>query len=253
MVEANRNIAPKRWVLLGEYFQQLLDEGLSPHAAEQAIRREGQQQQFDYRCRSEAGRQVNAPANLWIAGSFDFATSWATVPRIPDPLAPLIAEAARRVRSVEASVERALGLRGVAQKEDSSSREILRRPDSRRLFVEVFVEARSVAPIQEQADTERNTGVEVDPFRTGTQGRPPASHHVVHEFEQRLQADVVKPKRGELNKCARDLHDWWEEARNTFNPPGPPLSVPTIENAIRERWRQALDAARINPRNNPRN
>jgi hypothetical protein len=246
VAKAGNNI--KQWLLIGEYYDQKVADGLSPHAAEQAIRREGQQQQFDYRCRSEAGRQVNAPANLWIAGTFDFATSWATVPRIPDPWAPLIAEEIRRTQSVQAAYARY-----VAGGEGSGFREIPRRQDSRRLFVEVFVEARSVAPIQEQADTERNTGVEVDPFRTGTQGRPPASHHVVHEFEQRLQADVVKPKWGELNKCARDLHDWWEEARNTFNPPGPPLSVPTIENAIRERWRQALDAARINPRNNPRN
>jgi hypothetical protein len=126
MAQAGDNI--KQWLLIGEYYDQKVADGLSPHAAEQAVRREGHQRQLDYRCRNEAGRQVDAPRNLWIAGSFDFTTSWVAVPVVPDPLAPLIAEAARRVQNAQAVVERALGLRGVAQGEGSGFRECRTEP-----------------------------------------------------------------------------------------------------------------------------
>ena len=152
MAQAGDNI--RQWRLIGEYYDQKVADGLSPHGAEQAIRREGHQQQFDYRCRNEAGCQVDAPDNLWIAGRFDFATSWVTVANVPDPLAPLMAQAARRMQSAQAAIERYVG-RG----EGSGSRGIPRRQDSRRFFVEVFVEVRPVAPIQ--ADAEHNTGTEL--------------------------------------------------------------------------------------------
>jgi hypothetical protein len=204
MVEANRNIAPKRWLLLGEYFQQLLADGLSPSAAEQAIRREGHQRQLDCRCHDEAGRQVAAPDNLWSACRFDFVTSWAIVPNIPDPLASPMAEAVRRAQNVRAAVERYL-----TQGEGSGSHEIPRRPHSRRFFVEVFVELRPVAPIQ--ADADNTDAGPIDPSSTNAVERIDPFIEALKRDRDQLWAEAAQREREGASIVLRN--ELWEAAR----------------------------------------
>jgi hypothetical protein len=269
MAQAGDNL--KQWLLIGEYYDQKLADGLSPHAAEQAIRREGHQRQFDYRCHDEACHQVVAPANLWIAGTFDFPTNSVTVPNLFYPSAQRMAEIARQAQSVQAAVDRMLG-RNVAQKEDSGSSEIPRQQDNQRFFLEVSVEARPVAPIQ--ADAERHTGIEpvnsnldverntdvgpddptptnavkgVDSFRTGSAGRPSAKEFIQIEFKRRLQDGEIRPVEGGLAACARTLVKWWEAKRRGYDPPGPSVTPGTIENMIRELWRAAVGGAQNPP------
>jgi hypothetical protein len=250
MAEAADNI--KRWYLLAEYHDQKIAEGLSRHAAEHAIRREGHQRQFKCRCHNEAGHQVDPPANLWIAGSFDFATSWVSLPNIPDPLAPLLAETARKHQQVQASIRRVLG-QAPGSDEDNSLREAPRRQDSRRLFVEVLVAIKPAAPNQAQAErdtsanaADRNPTVAknavegVNPFRTGSAGRPSAKEIIRAEFQRRVQAGEVEPAPLGLAAYAETLASWWEKKRVEATTPGPVVKATTIRNMIRDLWKPAI-------------
>jgi hypothetical protein len=70
-----------------------------------------------------------------------------------------------------------------------------------------------------------------DVDRTGLQGRPPSIYLLMPEAESRLNAEQHPKGIGEFS---RDLATWFEE---TY-PGKPPLRPRSIENAIRERWRE---------------
>ena len=76
-------------------------------------------------------------------------------------------------------------------------------------------------------------------FYTG--GRPSAARHVKQEAARRISKGEVKPQYGGLNQFARDQHLWWEKQRQSFEPPGPSMSVGSVENTIRDLWKRSLD------------
>ena len=76
-------------------------------------------------------------------------------------------------------------------------------------------------------------------FYTG--GRSSARVLVKQEAASRISNGKVKPKYGELNAFARDIAAWWETRRQSFEPPGPSMSVGTVENTIRDLWNKSLD------------
>ena len=59
---------------------------------------------------------------------------------------------------------------------------------------------------------------------------------VRQEAASRISKGKVKPKYGGLNAFARDIAAWWEKQRQSFEPPGPSMSVGTVENTIRDLW-----------------
>jgi hypothetical protein len=94
-----------------------------------------------------------------------------------------------------------------------------------------------LVPVQPVPD-QRHAGV--DPFRTGSAGRPSASHHVLDEAKRRISKGEVKVRRGGLASFARDLVNWWETERQKYNPPGPPLVSKTVQQTVRPVWHKAL-------------
>jgi hypothetical protein len=101
MAKASNNIASSYWVLLGEYFQHLLDEGLSSHSAEHRIHREflHRQRRYRYRFADEDGpfRQGNLPDSFWSNVDFNLPKSLVTgsTPRSADSL--MLAESTRQI------------------------------------------------------------------------------------------------------------------------------------------------------------
>jgi hypothetical protein len=81
-----------------------------------------------------------------------------------------------------------------------------------------------------------------DPFRTGAPGRPGAYHFVQDELKRRISTREVVPTPNGLAAASRDLEQWWEQRRQTFNPLGPPMKALSIENSVREIWNAALNA-----------
>jgi hypothetical protein len=70
-----------------------------------------------------------------------------------------------------------------------------------------------------------------DVDRTGLQGRPPSIYLLLPEAERRLNAEQHPKGIGEFS---RDLATWFEGT----HPGKPPLRPRSIENAIREGWRE---------------
>jgi hypothetical protein len=78
----------------------------------------------------------------------------------------------------------------------------------------------------------------VEPFRTGSAGRPTAKEIIIAEFKRRIETGEVTPYRhGGLKEEGERLFHWWEKERQTHTPPGPEVTVGTIENQIRASWR----------------
>lgn len=79
----------------------------------------------------------------------------------------------------------------------------------------------------------------IDPFRTGAPGRPTAADAIFAEAKRRISSGKVVPRQRGLARFARDLSDWWEAERQTFSPLGPAMTARTIENRIRDLWRNS--------------
>jgi hypothetical protein len=93
------------------------------------------------------------------------------------------------------------------------------------------------------ADTATEHPVSVDPFRTGTAGRPTAKEIVRREAERRIDSGEVSPRQGRLAQFARDLASWWETKRkDEYKSIAPKLSANRIENIVRDIWRAAIPA-----------
>jgi hypothetical protein len=88
------------------------------------------------------------------------------------------------------------------------------------------------------------TPVEAAPMPTGdmfyTGGRSSAARLVKQEAARRISDGEVTPRYGGLNRFARELGSLWEEKRQSFTPPGPSMSIGTIENIVRETWNARL-------------
>jgi hypothetical protein len=79
----------------------------------------------------------------------------------------------------------------------------------------------------------------LDPFRTGTPGRPTGAELVLAEFRRRLEAGEITPRPRGLSECAEQLATWYETERRRYAPPGPPLSGKRIQPIIRDEYRRA--------------
>jgi hypothetical protein len=79
----------------------------------------------------------------------------------------------------------------------------------------------------------------VDPFRTGSPGRPTAESLISAEAKRRISSGEVVPKTRGLARFARDLSNWWEAEREKFTPPGPAMKPGTIENKVRDLWHKS--------------
>jgi hypothetical protein len=73
----------------------------------------------------------------------------------------------------------------------------------------------------------------VDPYRTGTAGRPTASHLLIAEFKRRRLRGRAP---GALKDEAASLLGWLAKK----HPDAPPTTQETIQNIIRDAWRTAL-------------
>lgn len=147
MAKAGDNIA--RWVLLAEYFQQLLDGGLSPISAELRIHREFLhcERPYRYRWANENGefRQGGLPDSFWSNAEFNLPKSLVTGLIPPDPTAAIMADAIRRNRDIERTVRRMLY---PSTDGDDAGDASIPRQDVRTIIVEVLITAtRSVADV----------------------------------------------------------------------------------------------------------
>jgi hypothetical protein len=79
----------------------------------------------------------------------------------------------------------------------------------------------------------------VDPFRTGSPGRPTAESLISAEAKRRISSGEVVPMTRGLARFARDLSNWWEAERQKFTPPGPAMKPGTIENKVRDLWHKS--------------
>jgi hypothetical protein len=95
----------------------------------------------------------------------------------------------------------------------------------------------------------------INPFATGSAGRPTARDLIRAEFRRRIETGQIRSG-FRLSACAEMLTTWWETERKGFDPPGPPTKQGTIENIIREPWRalgssSAVQADRDDPHETP--
>ncbi len=79
-----------------------------------------------------------------------------------------------------------------------------------------------------------------DPYTTGAPGRPTSAHLIEAEFERRAEAGE---RQARLRAEAKTLEGWLQQA----HPRAPRLSWKTIENHIRERFRQQKGDSKFNP------
>jgi biotin operon repressor len=84
------------------------------------------------------------------------------------------------------------------------------------------------------------TAASVNPFKTGTAGRPTAAHYIRTEAERRLKSGEAAPKQSSLEKFSEDLAAWWDKERQRFSPAGPTMKAGSIRNSIRDLWHRAL-------------
>ena len=85
--------------------------------------------------------------------------------------------------------------------------------------------------------TEQST---IEPFKTGSAGRPTASARIVAEFERRVQEGEVVPQLGGLKGEGKHLAAWWAQEQQKNSEPGPPVTAGTVENQIRKLWQEAV-------------
>ena len=95
----------------------------------------------------------------------------------------------------------------------------------RTFIVEVWVEEPAEQPT-------------VEPFRTGSAGRPTASAQILAEFQRRVREGEVVPRRGGLKGESKHLATWWAGEQKKHSPPGPPVTAGTVENQIRKYWQE---------------
>jgi hypothetical protein len=78
-----------------------------------------------------------------------------------------------------------------------------------------------------------------DPFRTGTVGRPSASHLILEEATRRIITKEITPTKGGLSAFARDLAEWWSRKRLTYPEDlrPPELKAKQIAAIVRDLWR----------------
>jgi hypothetical protein len=80
----------------------------------------------------------------------------------------------------------------------------------------------------------------LDPFRTGTPGRPTGAELVLTEFRRRLEAGEITPRSRGLSECAEQLAGWYKTELQKYKPPGPKLSATRIRAVIRADYRRAI-------------
>jgi hypothetical protein len=202
----------KHWILLGEHYDQKLARGLSPRAAEQEVRRERMHNSVPCRCQNEYGEVVDPPVSFWAAATFNFETSWVSAPLPSDPLAPLVAHAARRYKETVEPIRRMFGSRAIGT-DDNPAPQILSRPRILKYLVEVEVEVALTAdqPARNTAKTQVERAQEALRRIYPPDGIPPngtsdteALQEVRADFEKRKEKrppslDSVKRARGRRN------------------------------------------------------
>jgi hypothetical protein len=88
----------------------------------------------------------------------------------------------------------------------------------------------------------------VDPFRTHAPGRPTgAVDMVLREAARRINEGEVEPRRGVRQDFADILHDWWEIAREKYDPPGPRVTAKTIYGSLKDLWNEAIKNSQNTP------
>jgi hypothetical protein len=217
-----------KWVLYSEYLEDKLAEVLSPELADRIGRKEIREKRLRYRYLDRNGNlhydcYHDHDGNLHYDSLTDEFWREAILDRETSSMVWLVP--ARFYNHVEPTYE-VLGI--------ESERDV-------RIFrLEVLVPA----PTEAAPTTQSPKSVETAPTPAGnmfyTGGRSSARPLVRQEATSRISKGKVKPTYGRLNAFARDIAAWWEKQRQSFEPPGPSMSVGSIENVIRDLWKRSL-------------
>jgi hypothetical protein len=85
----------------------------------------------------------------------------------------------------------------------------------------------------------------LDPFRSGTPGRPTGMHLIEADGRRRIEAGEVKPTPRGLATYAGTLAEWWDIERVKFKPHGPKVGSKAIANRLRVFWKSKLPAQNV--------